>query len=103
MRKAVKICRSGNAGPEDLRCMLLIRKNGGKISEKTLDSLRRVFEDSNTQKAVSLYIAAYEKLDRQKAACRKRFGSAVPAGSEEAEILDRLLGIRPEDLKKDNM
>ena len=103
VRKAVKICRSGNAGPEDLRCMLLIRKNGGKISEKTLDSLRRVFEDSNTQKAVSLYIAAYEKLDRQKAACRKRFGSAVPADSEEAEILDRLLGIRPEDLKKDNM
>ena len=103
VRKAVKICRSGNAGPEDLRCMLLIRKNGGKISERTLEVLRRVFEDSNTQKAVSLYIAAYEKLDRQKAACRKRFGSAVPAGSEEAEILDRLLGIRPEDLKKDNM
>ena len=100
---AVKICRSGKAGPEDLRCMLLIRKNGGKISERTLNVLRRVSEDSNTQKAVSLYIAAYEKLDRQKAACRKRFGSAVPAGSEEAEILDRLLGIRPEDLKKDNM
>ena len=83
--------------------MLLIRKNGGKISERTLNVLRRVSEDSGTQKAVSLYIAAYEKLDRQKAACRKRFGSAVPAGSEEAEILDRLLGIRPEDLKKDNM
>ena len=103
VRKAVKICRSGNAGPEDLRCMLLIRKNGGKISERTLDVLRRVSEDSNTQKALSLYIAAYEKLDKQKAACRKRFGSAVHAGSEEAEILDRLLGIQPGDLKKDNM
>ena len=44
-----------------------------------------------------------EKLDKQKAACRKRFGSAVHAGSEEAEILDRLLGIQPGDLKKDNM
>ena len=103
VRKAIKICRSRNAGPEDLRCMLLIRKNGGKISERTLDVLRRVSEDSNTQKAVSLYIAAYEKLDRQKAVCRKRFGTAVHAGSEEAEILDRLLGIQPEDLKKDNM
>ena len=65
--------------------------------------LKRVSEDCNTQKALSLYIAAYEKLDRQKAACRKRFGSAVPAGSEDAEILDMLLGKQPEDLKKDNM
>ena len=103
VRKAVKICRRGNAGPEDLRCMLLIRKNGGKISERTLAVLRRVSEDSNTRKAVSLYIAAYEKLDRQKAACRKRFGSAFPAGSEDAEVLDRLLGFQPGDLKKDNM
>ena len=89
---AVKICRSGKAGPEDLRCMLLIRKNGGKISERTLNVLRRVSEDSNTQKAVSLYIAAYEKLDRQKTACRKRFGSTVPADSEDADVLNRLLG-----------
>ena len=103
VKKAVKICRNGNAGPEDLRCMLLIRKNGGKISDRTLAVLRRVSEDSNTRKAVSLYIAAYEKLDRQKAACRKRFGSAFPAGSEDAEVLDRLLGFLPGDLKKDNM
>ena len=103
VRKAVKICRSGNAGPEDLRCMLLIRKNGGKISDRTLEVLRRVTEDSNTRKAVSQYIAAYEKLDRQKAACRKRFGSAFPAGSEDAEVLDRLLGFQPGDLKKNNM
>ena len=103
VRNALKICRNGNAGPEDLRCMLLIRKNGGKISERTLGVLKRVSEDCNTQKALSLYIAAYEKLDRQKAACRKRFGSAVPAGSEDAEILDMLLGKQPEDLKKDNM
>ncbi len=103
VRKAVTICRSGNAGPEDLRCMLLIRKNGGKISERTLAVLRRVSEDSNTRKAVSLYIAAYEKFDRQKAACRKRFSSAFPAGSEDAEVLDRLLGFQPGDLKKDNM
>ena len=93
VRKAMEICRGGNAGPEDLRCMLLIRKNGGLLSGKTLDALRRVTEDSNTQKAVSLYIAAYEKLDRQKAACRKRFGSTVPSDSEDAEVLNRLLGL----------
>ena len=103
VRKAVKICRNGNARPEDLRCMLLIRKNGGNISERTLDVLRRVSEDSNTQKAVSLYIAAYEKLDRQKTVCRKRFGTAVSAGSEDAEILDMLLGLQPGELKKFNM
>ena len=64
VRKAVKICRSGNAGPEDLRCMLLIRKNGGKISERTLAVLRRVSEDSNTRKAVSLYMKGTVFLNR---------------------------------------
>ena len=103
VRNAVKICRSGNAGPEDLRCMLLIRKNGGNISERTLNVLQRVSEDSNTRKAVSLYIAAYEKLDRQKSACRKRFSSAVPAGSEDAEILNTLLEFQNASIKKDNM
>lgn len=102
VRNAVKICRDGNAEPEDLRCMLLIRKNGGPISEKTLDVLRRVSQDSNTRKAVSLYIAAYEKLDKQKAACIKRFSTAVPAGSEDSEVLDTLLGLQDSGIKKDN-
>ena len=92
MREAVKICRSGNADPEDLRCMLLIRRNGGQISERTLDVLQKASKNRNTQKAVSLYLAAYEKLDRQKYVCRKRFRSVFPDGSEDAEILDLLLG-----------
>ncbi len=103
VRNAVKICRGGEAHPEDLRCMLLIRKNGGQISERTLEALRRISEDSNTQKAVSLYINAYEKLERQKSACRKRFGSAVSAGSGDEEILNLLLGSQPKGSKKDNM
>ena len=92
VREAVKICRNGNADPEDLRCMLLIRKNGGQISDRTLDVLQKASKNSNTQKAVSLYLAAYEKLDRQKCVCRKRFRSVFPDGSEDAEILDLLLG-----------
>ena len=72
--------------------MLLIRKNGGEISEKTFDAVRRISEDRNAEKAISLYMSAYEKLNKQKKACEKRFGTLLPDGDSDMEILNRLLG-----------
>ncbi len=92
VKEAARICRDGNARPEMLRCMLLIRKNGGEISEKTFDAVRRISEDRNAEKAISLYMSAYEKLNKQKKACEKRFGTLLPDGDSDMEILNRLLG-----------
>ena len=92
VKEAARICRKGNARPELLRCMLLIRKNGGEITEKALETVQRISEDRNAERAVSLYLSAYEKLEKQRKACEKRFGALHPDGGSDMEILNRLLG-----------
>ena len=68
------------------------RKNGGEITEKTLETVQRISEDRNAERAVSLYLSAYEKLEKQRKACEKRFGALHPDGGSDMEILNRLLG-----------
>lgn len=92
VRKAAGICREENAQPEMLRCMLLLRKNGGEISKSALDSVRRITSDRNTGKAVSLYISAYEKLNRQRSACEKKLSKIAAENGVDAEIIRKLLG-----------
>ena len=75
-----------------LLCMLLIRKNGGEITEKALETVQRISEDRNAERAVSLYLSAYEKLEKQRKVCEKRFGALHPDGGGDMEILNRLLG-----------
>ena len=90
--EAVKVCRDGNASPDMLPCMLLIRKNGGEITNKTLESVMRVAENRSAAKALSLYVSAYEKMNERRSACRKRFESLIPETGDDPDILDRLFG-----------
>ena len=92
VRKAAGICRKENAEPEMLRCMLLIRKNGGEISEGSLKAVRRITSNRTAGKAVSLYISAYEKLNRQRSACEKKLSRIAPENSGDTEIIRKLLG-----------
>ena len=90
VKEAVQICRKGNARPELLRCMLLIRKNGGTLSDETLASVKRVVEDSSAGKAVSLYISAYEKMNERRLSCERRLGSLGISDSSDLEVLKKL-------------
>ena len=90
---AVKVCRDGNASPDMLPCMLLIRKNGGEITNKTLESVMRIADNRNAAKALSLYVSAYEKMNERRSACRKRFESLISETNDDHDILSKLFGV----------
>ena len=92
VREAAKICREGNARPDMLPCMLLMKRNGGKITDKTLETVMRVAEDRNAGKALSLYVSAYEKMKERRSACIKRFESLISDTGADPDVLDRLFG-----------
>ena len=96
VREAAKVCREGNARPDMLACMLLMKRNGGKISDKTLKTVMRVTEDRTAGKALSLYVSAYEKMKERRSACIKRFESLISNDCADSDVLNRLLGADPQ-------
>ena len=72
--------------------MLLMKRNGGKITDKALETVRRVAEDRNAGKALSLYVSTYEKMMERRSACIKRFESLISDTGADPDVLDRLFG-----------
>ena len=90
--EAANVCQVGNALPDILPCMLLIRKNGGEITNKTLKSVMCIADNRNAAKALSLYISAYEKMNERRSACRKRLESLIAETDDDHDILSKLFG-----------
>ena len=93
VKEAAKVCREGNARPDMLPCMLLMRRNGGKITKKTLETVMRVTEDKTAGKALTLYVSAYEKMKERRSVCLNRFESLITDAGADADVLKRLLGV----------
>ena len=92
VKEAAKVCREGNARPDMLPCMLLMRRNGGKITKKTLETVMRVTEDKTAGKALTLYVSAYEKMKERRSVCLNRFESLITDAGADADVLNILLG-----------